>query len=71
MSLYASEYPSLNFSADFKEFFEDFYAITDDPEAHAKYVDQFTDDATLIMASKTAMGSSGTPLRPHPPASTC
>ncbi|KAF1968234.1 hypothetical protein BU23DRAFT_558651 [Bimuria novae-zelandiae CBS 107.79] len=57
MKLYASEYPSTSFDPKFKRFFEDFYAISDSPEAHDEYVDCFTKDATLIMASKKAQGS--------------
>lgn len=59
MSSYTSEYPSVPFDPAFKKFFEDFYAISDDPNAHDTYVQQFTKDATLIMASKTGQGSEG------------
>jgi hypothetical protein len=57
---YASEYPKLDLDPDFKSFFEDFYATSDTPDAHEHYVKYFTDDATLIMASKTVKGSDGT-----------
>jgi hypothetical protein len=61
MTSYASEYPpSVAFDTDYKKFFEEFYATSDDPSAHDKYVSFFTEDATLIMASKTGKGSSGT-----------
>ncbi|KAL1639101.1 hypothetical protein SLS58_008303 [Diplodia intermedia] len=54
---YASEYPAgIDFDPAYKQFFEDFYATSDTPGAHDKYADNFTDDATLIMASKTAKG---------------
>ena len=59
MSAYASEYPSVDFDAAYKKFFEDFYATSDTPDAHEKYIENFTQDATLIMASKKAQGSDG------------
>lgn len=59
MTSYASEYPSIPFDPAFKKFFEDFYATSDDPNAHDVYVQSFTKDATLIMASKKAHGSEG------------
>ncbi|PSN67940.1 hypothetical protein BS50DRAFT_572921 [Corynespora cassiicola Philippines] len=57
MSSYASEYPAVEFDPAYKKFFEEFYAISDTPDAHPRYVDQFTSDATLVMASKRAKGS--------------
>jgi hypothetical protein len=59
MTSYTSSYPTLDFDPAYKQFFEDFYAISDTPDAHDKYVDSFTEDATLIMASKKAKGSEG------------
>lgn len=59
MSSYVFEYPNVNFDPAFKSFYEDFYLISDTPDAHEKYVQQFTQDATLIMASKTAKGHDG------------
>lgn len=59
MSTYASEYPSVEFDAAYKKFFEQFYATSDTPEAHEKYIENFTSDATLIMASKKVKGSDG------------
>lgn len=59
MSAYASEYPPVEFDAAYKEFFEEFYRISDSPDAHDKYVEQFTKDATLVMASKKVQGSDG------------
>lgn len=53
---YVSEYPSVDFDPALRRFFEEFYSISDTPDAHEKYVQQFTKDATLIMASKTAKG---------------
>ncbi|KAF3006636.1 hypothetical protein E8E13_007856 [Curvularia kusanoi] len=57
MSAYASEYPSVEFDAAYKDFFEKFYATSDTPDAHEEYVENFTKDAVLIMASKKATGS--------------
>jgi len=61
MSSYASEYPDVDIDPAIKKFFEEFYAISDTPDAHEKYAQQFTEDATLIMASKKVKGSSGIP----------
>ena len=40
-------------------FFEDFYRISDTPGDHDNYVDQFTDDATFIVAHKKNHGHDG------------
>ena len=40
-------------------FMEDFYRTSDTESLHEKYVESFTDDATLIMGSKQAKGASG------------
>ncbi|CAI6333829.1 unnamed protein product [Periconia digitata] len=57
-SEYASEYPAnVSFDPAFKKFFEDFYAVSDTPDAHERYVTFFMPDATLVMASKKAVGS--------------
>lgn len=61
MDSYASEYPDADVDPAFKRFFEEFYAISDTPHAHERYAQQFTEDATLIMASKKVKGSSGAP----------
>ncbi|EFX03935.1 hypothetical protein CMQ_863 [Grosmannia clavigera kw1407] len=39
------------------QFFNDFYRISDTPEAHTEYCDMFSPDATFILASKTIVGS--------------
>ncbi|THX68214.1 hypothetical protein D6D08_06397 [Aureobasidium pullulans] len=60
MSSYASEYPAGDkFDPEYKAFFEQFYETSDTPSAHEKYSNQFTQDATLIMASKNAQGREG------------
>ena len=40
-------------------FFTEFYKTSDTPDAHEKYADAFTEDATFILASKTAKGRAG------------
>jgi hypothetical protein len=59
MSAYASEYPLVEFDVAYRKFFEDFYSVSDTPDAHDKYAEYFTKDATLVMASKTVRGSDG------------
>ena len=61
MSTYASQYPAIEFDSAYKKFFEEFYATSDTPDAHEDYVQYFTKDATLIMASKKVVGSEGSP----------
>ena len=59
-SQYASSYPvAISFNPQYKDFFENFYKISDTPEAHEQYSEQFTEDATLKMASKAAEGRQG------------
>lgn len=62
MTSYASEYPNVPFDPSYKNFFEHFYKTSDTPDAHDKYADAFTQDATLIMASKKAQGRDGMPV---------
>lgn len=59
MGSYTSEYPSTQVDTSYKQFFEEFYKISDTPDAHDQYAQQFTKDAKLIMASKTVYGTSG------------
>lgn len=59
MTSYASQYPSVEVDPAFKQFFESFYRISDTADAHQKYAEQFTKDATLIMASKKCIGTDG------------
>ncbi|KER00749.1 hypothetical protein AUEXF2481DRAFT_645 [Aureobasidium subglaciale EXF-2481] len=57
MSSYTSEYPADDeFDPAYKAFFESFYETSDTPDAHERYSKQFTQDATLIMASKKVQG---------------
>jgi hypothetical protein len=54
---YKSEYPAgANVDPEIKSFFEDFYAISDTPGDHDKYVDQFTPEATFVLASNRSTG---------------
>ncbi|RMY89231.1 hypothetical protein D0862_10265 [Hortaea werneckii] len=43
------------------KYFESFYTISDTPDIHQKYSEQFTRNAKLIMASKEAQGRDGKP----------
>ncbi|CBY00657.1 hypothetical protein IAQ61_011570 [Plenodomus lingam] len=57
MSAYASAYPpDTPFDPAYKAFFEQFYAVSDDPGAHEVYVENFTRDAIVIMASRKVVG---------------
>ncbi|KAF2455912.1 hypothetical protein BDY21DRAFT_349065 [Lineolata rhizophorae] len=59
MTPYTSAYhPEIPIDPSYKRFFEDFYAISDTPDAHDKYTTFFTPDATLIMGSKKVEGTS-------------
>jgi hypothetical protein len=52
------EYPDLEIDPAIKDFFEKFYALSDDEDAHGAYADSFADEATLIMGSKSAKNKS-------------
>lgn len=67
MTSYASEYPDLSVDPGIREYYETFYKTSDTPEAHEKYAESFTEDATLTIASKTAKGRSGTEKPPSHP----
>jgi hypothetical protein len=47
-------------------FMEDFYRTSDTESLHEKYVQSFTEDATLIMGPKEAKGAAGTFTFYHP-----
>ncbi|ROT35155.1 hypothetical protein SODALDRAFT_353535 [Sodiomyces alkalinus F11] len=56
---YKSEYPAgLAVDSSIISFFENFYRISDTPGNHEAYADNFTDDATFILASKVSRGRS-------------
>ncbi|KAF2637270.1 hypothetical protein P280DRAFT_113591 [Massarina eburnea CBS 473.64] len=57
---YTSEYPSsVSFDPAYKKFFEDFYKVSDTPDIHEQYVENFTKDATLVMAQTKVQGTEG------------
>ncbi len=57
---YKSEFPSgIQIDDGIKSFFEEFYTTSDTPDAHEKYAESFTEDATLVMASKKGVGRDG------------
>jgi hypothetical protein len=57
---YAASYPADTVvSPDIVQFFQDFYRTSDVPGEHDQYVNQFTPDATFILASKKAHGNEG------------
>lgn len=45
--------------ASIEQWFNDFYATSDDGSAHDKYITFFTPDAKLIMGDKTGVGRDG------------
>jgi len=66
---YESAYPSgLPIDDGIKAYFEEFYKTSDTPDAHEKYANSFTKDATLIMGVKVGKGydgmSSSSPAKP-------
>jgi len=58
-SQYTSELPAIPIDPSIPKFFENFYHVSDTPSAHDRYVDSFTDDATMILASEKAVGREG------------
>lgn len=58
-SQYIPEVPSIPLDPSIPQFFENFYKMSDTPDAHDEYVRNFTDEATLIMASTKAVGKEG------------
>ena len=57
---YKSEYPAgVEIDAGIKTFFEEFYKLSDKPEAIEEYANKFTQDATVIMGIKKIVGRPG------------
>jgi hypothetical protein len=57
---YKSAYPSnLPIDDGIKAYFEEFYQTSDTPDAHEKYAESFTKDATLVMGLKVGKGYDG------------
>jgi len=64
---YKSEYPAgVEIDVDIKTFFEEFYKLSDTPEAHEQYANSFTSDATVVMGIKKVTGRPGTFPHRHP-----
>lgn len=59
---YESSWPAaVTIDPEYKAFFQSFYRISDTPDAHETYSQQFTKDATFILASKKAVGTERAP----------
>lgn len=57
MSQYSASVPADGtVKPEIRSFFENFYAISDTPDGHEQYADQFTNDGVLIMASNKVQG---------------
>lgn len=61
MRQYQAEISGNLVKPEIQKYFESFYEISDTPDAHQKYSEQFTKNAKLIMASNEANGRDGTP----------
>ncbi|RMY14735.1 hypothetical protein D0867_07051 [Hortaea werneckii] len=60
MSQYQAQVPNGDLvKPEIHKYFESFYTISDTPDIHQKYSEQFTQNAKLIMASKEAQGRNG------------
>lgn len=60
MSQYQASIPSDGqVKPEIQSFFEKFYEISDTPDAHQKYSEQFTKDAKLIMGPTESNGRAG------------
>jgi hypothetical protein len=68
-SQYRSEYPpNLSLSGTYRDFIENFYHISDTPDAHGEYAEQFALQARLLMpGKKEATNPNGMyyPVRSH------
>lgn len=57
---YKSDYPADSTINDgIRQFFQTFYEISDTPDAHDTYANQFTKDATFILGTKKSYGHDG------------
>jgi len=60
MSRYQASVPSGDLvKPEISKYFESFYQISDTPDAHEQYSEQFTQNSTLIMASNEVTGRDG------------
>jgi len=56
-SSYKPEYPAgVEIDVGIKTFFEEFYKLSDTPEAHDQYANCFAKDATVVMGTKKVVG---------------
>lgn len=55
----------------FKRFLSDFYAVSDDADALARWLDSFSDDAIVLMGKDRAEGKSGRPGTASPACAGC
>lgn len=64
---YESRYPDdVTVEPAIVKFFQNFYAVSDRPDALDEYLDLFEKDATFILASKSSRGHDGASLRSWP-----
>lgn len=61
MGQYQAEVAGDLVKPEIQKFFDSFYQISDTPDVHQKYSEQFTKDAKLIMASNEANSRAGMP----------
>lgn len=60
MSQYtASVPPGGQVRPEIQAFYEEFYKVTDTPDAHERYIDMFTSDAKIIMGVNEFNGQNG------------
>lgn len=51
--------PEPHVHPEISQFINDFFAVSDTPGEHDRYVDQFQEDATFILGSRHSVGSDG------------
>lgn len=60
MSQYTASVPSGGqVRPEIQTFFEEFYKVTDKPDAHERYIDMFTNDAKIFMGVNEFNGRDG------------
>jgi hypothetical protein len=60
MSQYTASVPSGGqVRPEIQTFFEEFYKVTDDPDAHERYIEMFTNDAKIFMGVNEFSGRDG------------
>jgi hypothetical protein len=64
MSQYTASVPSGGqVRPEIRTFFEEFYRVTDDPDAHERYIGMFTNDAKIYMGVNEFGGRDGIMFR--------